>query len=543
MSPVVRSAASDRRERRAGAAVIAAFAVSSLVFTGQFPPLVNPNEMSRLAAVSAFVETGTFRLDDPEARFHLAEDLSRSDGHLYSNKAPGLTLAAIPVYRILRTVFPRPARGDAAIFVLLRVLVVTPICLLALARFLSVLRRRAAPAGALIAAAVALGTPFLFYSRSFFSHAWTASLLLLSLDRIWAAEEAGSRRRVGTMLWLAGTLAGWAAISEYPAALLAGLLLLRAGSRRAWTRAGAFALGLVLPLLLLFAYDLACFGSPFVLSSAREATPQYAELAGRGLFGFSLPIPSVAIAYLFHPARGLILFSPFWLWLGAGFLKWRRSGENRADWAFSLAAVVVFFVAMTAYPNWHGGWSFGNRYLLPILFPAGLALSRSLDSPASRFGFAAAAVFAIATHELLSCAWAHYPADVPWPVRNGALWFLSHGWAARGIFGDRAAWPPAAVLVAIATATLALVPSLTAAGIARGRTAWAAGAGLALFGASLALSPPLNFYARLWRAEMFGKGSGRDPDFETLRAELAGAVSPAERRRAEQYRRRYGLAP
>jgi len=34
-----------------------------------------------------------------------------------------------------------------------------------------------------------------------------------------------------------------------------------------------------------------------------------------------------------------------------------------------VALGILFFVAMTAYPNWHGGWSMGNRYLLPLLFP------------------------------------------------------------------------------------------------------------------------------------------------------------------------------
>ena len=523
--------------------VLLALAIPAILFTGQFPPLSNPNEVSRLAAVSAFVETGSFRIDDVAGRFHLVEDLSRSDGHLYSNKAPGLTLAAIPAYRLLRLFLPAPDRADAAIFYWLRLLVVTPVCLLAVARFLAAVRRMGAPGSALIGAAVALGTPFLFYSRSFFSHAWTAALLLLSLDRIRAGEQAGSWRRVGLLFWSAGLLAGWAAISEYPVALLAVLLWARSASRRAWGRAGFFGLGLALPLLLLLAYDAACFGSPFVLSSAREALPEYAELARHGLFGFGLPRLSVALAYLFHPSRGLVLYSPFWLWAAAGFLKWRRRGEDRADWVFCFASVVVFFVAMTAYPNWHGGWSLGNRYLLPILFPAGLALGHALDSPSSRWGFAAAAVFSVATHEMLSAAWVHYPADFPWQTRNGALWFLTHGWGAPGIFGDGSWWAAAAIGIVLLSATVALIPALAAAELHRGRTAWAAASGLAAFAAFLVLAPASGFYARLWRAEIFGKDSRRDPDFGELRRELSTAATPPERHRAEQYRSRYGLAP
>jgi hypothetical protein len=537
----MRSAGSESRERRAGVAVCIALAVPALLFTGQFPPLFNPNELSRQAAIVAFAESGSFAVDRVAPRLGLVEDVSRSGGHLYSNKAPGLTVAALPVYCLLRVFFPPPDRADAPIFVLLRILVVTPVCVLAVARLLAWERKRRALAGSLVAAAVALGTPFLFYARSFFSHAWVAALLFLSLDRIRAGEEAGTWRRVGFRFFLAGVLAGWAAISEYPTALIAGLLLLRCISRRAWTRAGFFALGLALPLAILLAYDAVCFGSPFVLSSARESLPEYADLASHGLFGFGAPKLSVAAAYLFHPARGLILFSPFWIWSFAGFVKWRLRREDRADWAFSLAAVVLFFVAMTAYPNWHGGWSFGNRYLLPILFPAALSLAYALDSPVSRWGFAAAVVFAVAVHEVIAATWVHYPVELVWPAKNGALWFLAHGWAGRGILGASGASRFVAPAASFAAAAVAVGWALAAAGLPRARTAWAAAAGLVAFGAALALSPPLDFALRAFRAEIYGRASGLDPRFQALSTELETATTPAERRRAETYRRRYGL--
>ena len=537
----MRSVPTDRRERAAGAAVLVALAIPAILFTGQFPPLFNPNELSRLAAVYSFVETGSFAIDEAAARFHLVEDVSRSNGRLYSNKAPGLTVAAIPVYRVLRVFFPPPRQADAAIFDLVRLIVVTPLCLLAVARFLARMRRRAAPAPPLIAAAVVLGSPFLYYSRSFFSHAWTAALLFLALDMIRAGEEASSWRRVGFLFWAAGLLAGWAAISEYPTALIAGILWIRSASRRFPARAMFFGLGLIAPLAVLLAYDAACFGSPFVLSSAREGLPEYAKLAGKGLFGFGWPSPRIALEYLFHPARGLVLFSPFWIWAVAGFEKWRRAREERRDWAFCLGTVVLYFVAMTAYPNWHGGWSFGDRYLLPLLFPAGLALARALDSPASRWWFAAAAVFAIATHEIIASTWVHYPTDVAWPAKNGSLWFLAHGWTARTIFGESLGAGIACVALSLAAAATAAILSLASAGLPRGRALWAGAAGLAAFAAMLVLVPPLGFHLRAWRAEVYGTASGRDPEFSELTRELRTAATPSERRRADQYRRRYRL--
>ncbi len=140
------------------------------------------------------------------------------------------------------------------------------------------------------------------------------------------------------------------------------------------------AAGAAIPLLLLLSYNATCFGSPWILSSAREAHPDFATLAGKGLFGLGLPSPRVAWDFLFHPARGLLLFSPFLLWVVPGFVSWWRSREDRADCVFALAAVAGLFLILTGYPNWHGGWALGNRYLLPALFFAGLAAARGLAS-------------------------------------------------------------------------------------------------------------------------------------------------------------------
>jgi hypothetical protein len=536
------SAAAEVTERRSALFVLLAFAFVSILFTGQVRPFPNPNELSRFEAIYSFVEDGTFRIDDAIGRLGDHEDKSLFQGHFYSNKAPGLAFAGIPVYRALRVFFPKPRSSFDPIFVLLRVLVVTPICLLALLRFFTRLRQRGAPAAALVTGALAFGTNYLFYARSFFSHAWTAALILLSLDLIQQGDEAGSRRRVGVLLWAAGLLAGWAAISEYPLALIAGLLLVRSAIRgRSITRAVSFGLGALIPFLLLLAYNAACFGSPFVLSSAREASARYAELARHGLFGFGPPSFSVAAAYLFHPARGVLLVSPFLAWGLVGFHRWRLARENRADWIFCLAATLIFFVAMTAYPNWHGGWSMGNRYLLALLFPVGFALPYALRSPLSRWGFAAAATFAAATHAVLSAAWPHFPAEVHWPLKNGALWFLTRGWAATGIFGDSAWWAPAAVVASLVAAAMALGPALASAGLPHGRAWTAAAAGAALFLLAATAPPSPNFFMRAWRGEIYGTASRRDPSFEELRAVLAEAAAPAERRRADYYRRRYRL--
>jgi hypothetical protein len=509
-------------ERAAGVAVLGAFALLGVLFSGLFPPYSNPNELSRFDVVYAFVETGTFAIDGALSLFPDHEDKAASGGHFYSNKAPGLAFAAIPVYRVLRVFFPSPRSPSDAIFILVRLLTVTLLCLVALGVFL--LRPGGSRETPLIAFALVFGTPFLFYGRSFFSHAWTAALLLLAWDLTRRAEKRSGRGSA----WLsaaAGLLAGWAAISEYSAAPLALLLAVRAASRGRWKALGAFAAGAALPFALLLAYDAACFGSVWVLSSAREADPGYADLSRRGLFGFGPPSARIALRFLFDPARGLLLRSPFWLWLVPGFLAWRRSREDRADFVFALVAVPGFFLLLTGYENWHGGWSLGNRYLLPVVFFGGLVLSRSLESPVSRSLFALAVVYSAACHFLLSASWPHFPHDVPFPAANGSLWFLDRSWFAPNLLarmgGASLLAPLAFVSLAGVLALRAARPLIPGPGIAP--------AGLVLFVAVISATPNPPFAARLWRATVYGLYSGRDPGREEMKSVILSARSPEER--------------
>ena len=521
--------------RIASRAVIAAFAFSAVYFTGLFPPFSNPNELSRLETVYAAVELSTFRIDGAIAVLGDHEDKSLSDGHFYSNKAPGLAIAAIPIYRILRVFAPAPRSATDAIFVWLRILTVSAVCVLALARFLR--RLAPSPAAALVGFAVAFGTPFLFYARSFFAHAWAASLLLLSWDLARTARAREGSRRVGALLAASGLLAGWAAISEYTVAPLALWLAFGTGSAR---RLLPFAAGAALALAVLAGYDAACFGSPFVLSSAREADPRYAALAGKGLFGFGWPRLAVAAEYLAHPARGLLLFSPFWLWIAAGFRRWARDAGERSEALFVLGAVAGFFVLLTGYPNWHGGWTTGNRYLLPVLFFAALALPHALATPAARGLFAMAVLFSVIVHVWLTAAWPHFPLELPWPPATGSLWFLARGWFAGNLLSG---WGPVSLLLPAAAAAAAGGLALRAAGPLKPAASVSLLASLLIFAASLALAPRPPYLGRLWRASIFGAYSGIDAGREELRRVAVEASTPTERRQAAGAWRLYGPRP
>ncbi|MEX1246538.1 MAG: hypothetical protein WEB59_16250 [Thermoanaerobaculia bacterium] len=531
--------------RRATRLVLFVFGFLAAYFTGLFPPFFNPNELSRFQAVVAMAEWKTFAIDDAVAALGDHEDKASSGGRLYSNKAPGLAFAAYPAYGALRLFLPAPTlESSGKLFYFLRLVTVSLACLLALRRFAARLARLGGhPAAApLVTLAVALGTPFLFYARSFFAHAWTASLLFLAWDLLRQSEELAAR---WPLRWAAGAglLAAWAVISEYTVVPIAVLFAVRAAARPEWRRLAAFALAAAVPLVLLLLYNDACFGSPFTLSSAREADPGYAELARRGAFGLGAPSLQIALDFLFDPARGVLLFSPFLLWFFPGIVRWWRSGEDRADCAFVLAAVALFFVALTGYPNWHGGWSLGSRYLLPAVFFAALPIARALETPLSRGLFLAAAAFSVAGHFVLTATWAHLPPDLAWPAATSAPWFLQRGWIAQNLgtlFGATGA--VTLVLPALVTA-MAVVSAARAARPTRPAVLVAVLVGLAPLVALLLRPPELSYPGRLWRAALFGVFSGQDPGREELRAVALEAATPEEQRRAVGMWRAYGPPP
>ena len=515
-------------------AVVGAFAFLTIYFTGVFPR-ANPNDLSRFETVVAMGEWRTFSIDRAIALLGDHEDKSASGGLFFSNKAPGLALAALPVYLALRLVLPLPASGTSGlVFYVVRLLTVTLASVVALsflARRIDAERKEESVAP-LVVLAVGFGTPMLFYARSFFSHAWTASLLFLAWELLRRGEETGARRSPWTAV-LAGFLAALAAISEYTVAPIALLLAVRAGVGATPRRLLEFALGALPVLGFLLAYNAASFGSPFVLSYAREATPEFAKVASQGFSGFRRPSLRIGLAYLFHPARGVLVFSPFLAWSALGIVRWWRSRADRRDCVFVIAVTSLFFVLLTLYPNWHGGGSLGSRYLLPGLFFVAVPLGRSLCSPLSRGLFLAAATFAVAQHFLLTATYPHFGLGIPWPAFTASPWFLERGFVAPNVLSLMGVGPLASLVLPLAATLTALFWAARHRRPMRPRVSLALLAGLAPFAALMLWRPPVSFEVRLRRASIFASFSDLDPGGEELRAVMREATTSEERRRAE----------
>jgi hypothetical protein len=515
-------ASSGRPAPFAAAGVLAAFAFVTVFFVNLFPPRSasefspSPNEFSRYELVVSMAEHRTFSIDRALAEFGDFEDKAVFGGHAYSNKAPGLSFAALPVYLALRPVLgpARPGRATA-MFYALRLCTVSLATLLALAVLAGRLRRSGtdpafAPA---VVFALAFGTPLLVYARSFFSHAWTASLLYLAFELLHRRKERGVH------VVLAGFLAGWAVLSEYPAAILVAVLFLDA-AWKAPRRGLLFLAGGAPAAALLGWYDQSCFGGIFELSSRHEAFAEYTALSRQELFGFRVPSLSTAGRYLFSRSRGMLVESPFWAFLPVAALSRRLSVRERA---VSLAAAAALFVAMCGYENWHGGWAIGSRYLVPGILLAGWVLAGAGELPwpaLSRGLFCAAAFFAAAFFFFSGATFWFLPPVPADGLRFYSAFWLSRGWAAPTLLGSSL---PALLLPAAATAAAGLLAFRSAMGEA-GRSVLVAAAGLLAF-ALLFLGPRPRgrFEDRLTRAMLFESFTDLDP----ARAELVRLVPEA----------------
>lgn len=130
--------------------------------------------------------------------------------------------------------------------------------------------------------------------------------------------------------------------------------------------------GVAVPLLVMFAYNILRFGTP--LDTGYRFSLADLRLPFAGTLGL-----------LFTPARGLVFYSPLVLLAVPGYIRgWRR---YRTDFAISLALLGAFLLFYGAWVIWHGGWSWGPRYLVPVLpaFSASIAWTlENVRSPLAR---------------------------------------------------------------------------------------------------------------------------------------------------------------
>lgn len=446
----------DLRLRELGFAVLV-LVVSS--YAWMFSRVSVPNERTRAYLTVALVDHGTLRIDEPLRRFGSVYDLAQFDGHYFTDKAPGTSLLAVPIYAFVRIATAPDDWDIVALCNLFRTWLMLPFGLAGFLLLRSLLRLLGASSAAttVISLGFSLGSPMLHYSNAFYGHVPVAVLVLAALRCLAAAgligprdfaavggkpptvqpETTSSRRFVA--LAGAGACAGLAGLIEYQAIVLGVVLavpILFAARSRILPHLAAYGLGALPFAVALLGYNASAFGGPFELSYQHLVASSLQELHGFGLAGATRPTLEVLRRMLISEHRGLLTTSPF-LAFGIVALWFTVRRLGLALWLSITLGTVYFVLIVSSSSVWYGGWSFGLRLLIPILGCAAIAAAAGFDAlarvPGAQLLIRAAALFSVLYHALVVVTFPELPPEFERPLPDAVLPMLREGLVAPNL--------------------------------------------------------------------------------------------------------------
>jgi hypothetical protein len=320
------------------------------------------NVTSRFATAVRIVENGSAELG-PFAAW--TNDVAQKDGGSYSDKAPGVTLILIPVYAMVRIFTQDFYRARH----LCRLLTLLPLVLFACAVFWRRLRmwdidEKLAAASV---ATWAVGTVAWAYHSMLFGHGFASSLILIGVLFLFQYRKAESKDAQG--LAISGLCFGLSIAIEYPTALIggaAGLYLL--SFERNPKRIAIFAaLGVILPAAIILAYNGAVFGDPFHIGYTQVISQYYQQQMSHGFMGIGLPKASGLYLLLLSAAKGLLFWSPVFIYSLIGFVFMMKNSPREG--VFLSGTFVLYTLVFSGHFEASGGAGLGPRHLTPLAGP------------------------------------------------------------------------------------------------------------------------------------------------------------------------------
>ena len=340
------------------------------------------NQNSRFDLLRAIVEQHTLRID---AYHENTQDKAHFRGHYYSDKAPGLVFLAVPVAVAARPairaagVDPSSARGEYVLsYVVSAAAVALPMALAIVCMFFLALRFGAGLTGAAFGAmAVGVGTPIWAYASLFWAHALVGACLVFGFAAALKISDPRASEKGQLEFWWAlavGLAAGWATVTEYPAAPASAALALFALPQvweRGWpARSRVIAgvgIGALICVAVLLGYLHAAFGG-FRPSYSYYDPSSFSFMQQQGYMGLTYPHPDRLLKLLFGCARGLFFASPVCLAAVAGL--WWLAKASRSAAIVAGGIVAYYFLFNSSFYWWKAGLTFGPRYAgaaIPLL--------------------------------------------------------------------------------------------------------------------------------------------------------------------------------
>jgi hypothetical protein len=290
----------------------------------------------------------------------------------------------------------------------------------------------ATPGGAMFAALTyGVATPMWTLATLFIGHAFSAACLVFAFA---AAARMGKARLQASMMvngLIVGLAAGWATVSEFPAAVPAVILAIYAainvwplGREHAVKVLGALVAGAMACALVLMAYQYACFGSPFHIAYSSEQAGF--EGMQTGVFGVHWPSVDALWRILLGGYRGLLPLAPVLIFAPLGLVTMIRLNPDTSIGVTGRAAMVAASIALyyvllnASYTYWEGGWSYGPRHLSPAIpfLCLGLAMLWTIAPSPARAVLAAFSAYGAALSLVAVATMAQPPASILQPMRD-----------------------------------------------------------------------------------------------------------------------------
>ena len=358
---------------------------------------IDAQDVSRLCLTQALAH---FRVSNDYCLSNIyARDKSVYRGHLYSDKAPGMSVLELPAAEAVRLPSPYHWPYEGLRLWAVRVLV-SGLALIVGAFLVGRISEGIAPGyGGAALVTFALGTLVAPLAAANFEHVTAGTVSLAAFALAW-------RRRP----LLAGLVAGAAVDFAYEAGLIVAILAAYIAYKDGRRGFGRFALGLVPAAVLLGAYDWLAFGAPWHLSYTYKSA-EFSVQQSAGLFGIHLPYLHAIHAVLVGRG-GLLMISPVLVAAAYGLVLLRRRFPSEA--AVCGAVTLAFLLLNWGYFDPYGGLSPGPRFFVPAIPFLALGLASAF---AARFWLTTAlAVLSIAPMTALTLTWANAP-----PV-HGSIW-------------------------------------------------------------------------------------------------------------------------
>jgi hypothetical protein len=377
-------------------------------------------------------------------------DRAEHGGKIYSDKAPGISMLAVPIAAAERLPPPAKWKPDADLRVwLIRLLLSGTAFVFLVFAIGRIAEGLASGTGPLAIVAFGLGTLVSPLAATLFGHVTSGALAF-------GAFLLAMRGRPA----LAGLAAGAAIVVEYQTAAIALVVALYivAENRRELLR---FVAGAIPPLILLAVYNTAAFGSPFRFSYQYVAN-RYAKEQASGLLGVHLPTASATRAVLVGQ-QGLIVVSPVLVAAAAGLVLLGRRHPREA--LVCAVVTIVFVAANCGYFLPYGGTSPGPRFLAPALPFLAVGLGPAIARWRAAVAALAAASIAATTALVVSWPAATTYRDTVWGELARAVTQGTHSRIATELTKNLVVWLglnrlDAAVAVALVAAA-AFVAAVT----------------------------------------------------------------------------------